>query len=69
MVVIMFPVCHICIIFLFLNVISSSVLFHSCYSCRLNMDESKKETKVKYCAECVVIHYIFSVMYEKVVFA
>jgi hypothetical protein len=27
------------------------------------MDESKKETKVKCCAECDVIRYIFNVMY------
>jgi hypothetical protein len=29
------------------------------------MDESKKETKVKCCAECAIIRYIFSVMYRK----
>jgi hypothetical protein len=32
------------------------------------MDESKKKTKVKYCAECAVIRYIFSVIYRKIVF-
>jgi hypothetical protein len=32
------------------------------------MDESKKETDVKCCAECTVIRYIFSVMYGKIVF-
>jgi hypothetical protein len=65
MVAIMIHVCHLCIIFLFINVLSSSIFFHSYYNCRLSMDESKKETKVKCCAECVVIHYIFSVIYGK----
>jgi hypothetical protein len=65
MVAVMIHVYHLCIIFLFLNVFYSSVFFHSYSNCRLSMDESKKETKVKYCAECIVIHYIFSVMYEK----
>jgi hypothetical protein len=68
MVAIMIHVYHLCIVFLLLNVFSSSVFFHSCYSCRLSMDESKKKTKVKCCAECAVIHYIFSVMYVKIVF-
>jgi hypothetical protein len=52
-----------CIIFLFFNMFSSSIFFHSCYSYTLSRDESKKETKVKYCAECDIICYIFSVMY------
>jgi hypothetical protein len=65
MVDVMFPVCHLYIIFLFLNVFSSSIFFHSCYSYRLSMDESKKETKVKCCAECSIIRYIFNVMYGK----
>jgi hypothetical protein len=34
----------------------------------LRMDESKSETNVKRCGECVVICYIFCVMYEKIVF-
>jgi hypothetical protein len=63
MVDVMFPVCHLCIIFLFLDVFFSSVFFHSCYSCRLSMDESKKKTKVKCCTECAVIRYLFNVMY------
>jgi hypothetical protein len=66
MVVVMIHVHHLCIIFLFLNVFSSSILFHSYYSCRLSMDETKNETKVKCCAECAVICYIFSVMYGKI---
>jgi hypothetical protein len=65
MVAVMIHVHHLCIIFLFLNLFSSSVFFHSCCRCRLSMDESKKETKVKCCVECAVIHYIFNVMYEK----
>jgi hypothetical protein len=65
MVDVMFPICHLYIIFLFVNVFSSSVFFHSYYRCRLNMDESTKEAKVKCCAECAVIRYIFSTMYGK----
>jgi hypothetical protein len=45
MVAVMIHVCHLCIIFLFLNVFSSFVFFHSCYSCRLSMDESKRKPK------------------------
>jgi hypothetical protein len=33
------------------------------------MDESKSETNVKSCGECAIIHYIFHVMYGKIVFA
>jgi hypothetical protein len=65
MVAVMIHVYHICIIFLLLNVFSSYVFFHSSYSYRLSMDELKKKTKVKYCAECAVIRYIFIVMYGK----
>jgi hypothetical protein len=50
MLAVMIHVRHLYIIFLFLNMFSSSVFFHSYYSCRLSMDESKKETKVKCCA-------------------
>jgi hypothetical protein len=64
-VAVMIRVHHHCIIFLFLNVFSSFVFFHSCYSYWLCMDESKKKTKVTCCAECAVIHYIFSVTYGK----
>jgi hypothetical protein len=65
MVAVMIHVHHFCIVFLFLNVFSSSILFHSCYHCCLSMDELKKETKVKCCAKCAITHYIFSVMYWK----
>jgi hypothetical protein len=68
MIAVMIHVCHLCIIFLFLNVFPFSVFFHSCYSCMLSMDESKKETKVKCYAGCTIIRYIFSVIYGKIVF-
>jgi hypothetical protein len=61
-------VCDIYIILQFVNVFSSSVSLHWCYSYRLRMDESKLETIVKICGECVVIRYIFRVMYGKIVF-
>jgi hypothetical protein len=52
----------------FVYVFSSSVVLHSCYRYRLTMDESKSETTVRYCAECVVVRYIFRAMYGKIVF-
>jgi hypothetical protein len=52
-------VCDLSIIFKFVNMFSSSVFLHWCYSYRLRMDESKSETNVKSCGECAVIHYIF----------
>jgi hypothetical protein len=60
--------CDLSIIFQFVNIFSSYVFLHWYYSYRLRMDESKSETNVKSCGECVVIHYIFSVMYGKIVF-
>jgi hypothetical protein len=33
----------------------------------LRMNESKSKTNVKSCEECVIIRYIFCVMYEKIV--
>jgi hypothetical protein len=53
----------------FVNVFSSSIFFYWGYRYRLTMDESKLETKVKSCAKCIVIRYIFRVMYEKIVIA
>jgi hypothetical protein len=35
--------------FQFINLFSSSVFFHSCYSYRLTMDESKSKTNVRCC--------------------
>jgi hypothetical protein len=58
-------VCDLSIIFQFVDVFSSSVSVHWCYSYRLRMDESKLETNVKSCGECAIIHYIFHVMYGK----
>jgi hypothetical protein len=55
-------VCDLSIIFQFVNVFSSSVLLHWCYSYMLRMVESKPETNGNY-GECVLIRYIFSVMY------
>jgi hypothetical protein len=52
-------VCDLSIIFKFVNMFSSSVFLHWCYSYRFRMDESKSETNVKSCGECAVIHYIF----------
>jgi hypothetical protein len=54
--------------FQFVNVFSSSIFLHWCWSYRLRMDESKSETNVKRCGECVVIRYIFRVIYGKIVF-
>jgi hypothetical protein len=45
--------CDLSIIFTLLNVFSSSVFLHWCYSYRLRMDE------------CAVTRYIFHVMYGK----
>jgi hypothetical protein len=56
-------VCDFSIIFQFVDIFSSSVSLHWCYSYRLRMDESKSETNVKSCEECAVIRYIFRVMY------
>jgi hypothetical protein len=58
-------VCDLSIVFLFVNVFSSSSLLHWCYSYRFIMDKSKLETNVCSCGECTVIRYIFHVMYEK----
>jgi hypothetical protein len=57
--------CDLSIVFQFVNVVSSSVFLHWCYSYRLRMDESKSETNVKSCEECAVICYIFHVMYGR----
>jgi hypothetical protein len=61
--------CDLSIVFLFVNVFSSSVFLHWCHNYMLRMDELKSEINIKSCGECVVIHYIFRVMYEKMVFA
>jgi hypothetical protein len=62
-------VCDLSIIFQSVNMFSSSVSLHWCYNCRLRMDESKSKTNIKSCGECIVIHYIFCVMYgNKIVF-
>jgi hypothetical protein len=58
--------CDLSNVFQFVN-LCSSVFLHWCYSYRLIMDESKSETNVKCCARCAVIHYIFHVMYGKIV--
>jgi hypothetical protein len=47
------------------NMFSSSLFLHWCYRYRLTIDESKSETNVKYCVECIVICCIFHVVYEK----
>jgi hypothetical protein len=57
--------CDLSIVFQFVNMVSSSVFLHWCYSYRLRMDESKSETNVKSCEECAVICYIFHVMYGR----
>jgi hypothetical protein len=57
--------CDLSIIFQFVNMFSSSLFLHWCYSYRLRMDESKSETNIKHCAECDVIRYILCVMYGK----
>jgi hypothetical protein len=62
-------VCDLSIVFQFFNVFYSYVFLHWCYSYRLIMDESKSQINVKCCVESTVIRYIFSVMYEKIVFA
>jgi hypothetical protein len=49
----------------FVYAFSSSVFLHSCYKYRLTIDESKSETNIRCCAECVVVRYIFHVMYGK----
>jgi hypothetical protein len=43
------------------------VFLHWCYSYILTIDESKLETNVNH-GEWVVVHYIFHVLYEKIVF-
>jgi hypothetical protein len=56
-------VCDLSIVFQFVNVFSSFVSPHWCYSYRLRMDELNSETNIKSCAECIVIRYISCVMY------
>jgi hypothetical protein len=51
---------------LVLNVLMSFLLLFSficCYRYRLTMDESKSKTNIRCCVECVVVRYIFCVMY------
>jgi hypothetical protein len=60
--------CDLSIVFLFVNVFSSSVFLHWCYNYMLRMDELKSEINIKSCGKCVIIRYIFRVMYEKMVF-
>jgi hypothetical protein len=59
-------VCDLSIIFQFVNMFSSSVFLHWCYSYRLRMNELKSEINVKSCGECTVIRYIFRGMYGKI---
>jgi hypothetical protein len=61
-------VCDLSIVFQIFNVFYSYVFLHWCYIYRLIMDESKSQINVKCCVEFAVIRYIFSVMYEKIVF-
>jgi hypothetical protein len=49
----------------FVNLFSPFVFLHSCYRYRLTMDQSKSETNVRCCAECVVVRYIFHAMFGK----
>jgi hypothetical protein len=60
--------CDLSTIFQFVNFFSYSVFLHWCYSYRLRMNEPKLEINAKCCGECTVIHYIFHVMYGKIVF-
>jgi hypothetical protein len=51
------------IVLQFPNVFSSFVFLHLCYRYRLAIYESKSELNVRYCTECVVVHYIFRLLY------
>jgi hypothetical protein len=61
-------VCDLSIIFQFVNMFFSSISLHWCYTYRLRMDELKLKTNIKSFGECAVIHYIFHVIYGKIVF-
>jgi hypothetical protein len=51
--------------FQFVNMFSSSIFIHWWYNYKFRMDELKSKTNVKSCGECIVIRYIFCVIYGK----